>query len=312
MTDLGRLERGARAWAKRALRGAVRSYPRGEEWDLETWDLERDASGALVRGGVVLDELLARHGSPLYVVDAARLADNAAAFRAPAPGAKRACEPYYSYKTNPVPGVLKMLHALGVGAEVASPWELWLALELGVAPERIVFNGPGKTAESLEVAAARGVGLVNLNGREEVEPAAAAARARGKRLRVGVRVVPPGTLGGQFGERLDNGDALSAFRAARARPELDVVAIHAHANGEIAERARLDAFVAPLLAFSDVLSAELGLAVEVIDVGGNLACRTTSRLSSRDRRLAVTFGRAPSARPLASVLGIDAYVARVT
>ena len=51
----------------------------------------------------------------------------------------------YSYKTNPLPGVLRELHGYGAGAEVISHFELWLALQLGVPPPRIVFNGPAKT-----------------------------------------------------------------------------------------------------------------------------------------------------------------------
>jgi diaminopimelate decarboxylase len=308
---LGTLERAARVHAKRALRGVVRSYPRGEVWTLGTWGLVRDAEGGLVRGEVALGDLLERHGSPLYVLDELRLADNVTSFRAIPPGAKVGCEPYYSYKTNPVPGVLKLIHAQGVGAEVASPYELWLALALDVAPEKIVYNGPAKSEESLAIAIDRGVGLVNMNGREEIAMISALARARGKRVRVGLRVVTPGGLAGQFGERIDTGAALEAFREARTHPELEVVALHAHVNGEIATREQLDAFVAPLLVFSDSLRNELGLDLEVLDVGGNLACRTVSRLSSRERRLAVTFGREPSPRPIASVLSIDAYVARV-
>lgn len=304
-------EHAARAQTKRALRGVVRSFPRGEAWTLATWGLARSADGGLVRGDVALGELLERYGSPLYVLDELRLADNIASFRAAPPGAMRACEAFYSYKTNPVPGVLKMIHARGVGAEAASPYELWLALELGVPPERIVFDGPAKTPEAVALAIDRGVGLINLNGREEIALVAALSRARGKRQRVGIRVVAPGRLGGQFGERIETGAALAAFREAKACRELDVVAVHSHANGELATRDDLDAFVMPLLAFADTLRDALGLSIEILDVGGNLACRTVSRLSSQARRMAVTFGREPAPRPLADVLSIDTYVARV-
>ncbi|MFZ5438643.1 MAG: diaminopimelate decarboxylase family protein [Myxococcota bacterium] len=296
---------------KQAMSVVTRALPHAPPWNLATWGLERNADGELLRGDVKLAPLLEAHGSPLYVVDDERLAANAARFLATPPGAALGCEPYYSYKTNPVPGVLARLDELGIGAEAASPYELWLALELGVAPERIVYNGPSKSAESLRLAIGKGIGLINLNGREEIPVVASLARELGRRPRVGIRVVVPGGRAGQFGEKIETGAALDAFRRAKDRPELEVVALHAHANGEYGTREELDAFARPLLAFADVLRVELGLALEILDFGGNLVCRTVAHYSQGDRRLAVTFGREPTPRPLETVMTIDDYVAHL-
>lgn len=296
---------------KHLLGGVARAIPRAAPWPLSTWGMCRDEHGELKRGGVRLGGLLERFGSPLFVLDRARLDGNAARFLATPPGCARGAEPYYSYKTNPVPRVLQRLHEQGVGAEVASPWELWLALELGVPPSAIVFDAPGKTPEAVALALDRDVGLINLNGRGEIALVAELARARHKRPRVGLRVVTPGGRAGQFGERIETGAALEAFREALQRPELDVVGLHSHVNGELASTAALDAFVNPMLAFTDQLRRELGLELEVLDFGGNLACPTVSRLPARARRLAVTFGREPDPRPAESVLTIEDYLERL-
>jgi diaminopimelate decarboxylase len=304
--------RDPRTAAKLALKAVVRGRaPRREDLPFDRWRLARDPSGALTIDGVVLNGLLARYGSPLHVVDATRLVENAARFLAKPAGASRACEAYVSYKTNPVPGVLRLLHANGVGAEAASPFELWLAFELGVAPKAIVFNGPAKTEASLELAISRQIGLVNANTRGELDEIAKVARRLGKRVDVGLRVVPPRFAGGQFGVPIAGGAALAAYRHALTLPELRVVALHAHRNGELASEAQLDAFLDPLLAFTDELRAELGLEIEILDVGGNLACPTTGHLSRRTQRLALTFGCEPLPRAPSSVLSIDRYVARL-
>lgn len=296
----------ARDVLKQSIARAVRLLaPARRDLPLALWDLSRDHAGRLARSGVDLSSLLERFGSPLHVVDAARLASNAARFRA------GGAEVYYSYKTNPVPGALRLLYANGLGAEVVSEYELWLALRLGVEPRRIVYNGPAKSDQSIALAVDRGVGLLNVNARAELARVAAIARARNKRATVGVRVVPPGCVGGQFGERIDTGAALSAFREALSHPELHVVAVHAHYNGRIATRERLDEYLSSLFAFADELRARLGLDLEILDLGGNLSCPTTRRLSARDKRLAVTFGCEPSAPSMSATLSIDDYVARV-
>lgn len=299
----------ARERAKRALLPWVRRWaPRRMDYPLSTWRLARDGSGSLTLEGVHLGSLLERFGSPLHVVDAATLADNAARFTACPPGRARACEVYYSYKTNPVPGVLQALHSRGLGAEVVSAYELWLALRLGVEPSSIVYNGPAKSEASLTEAFGREIGLVNVNCREDLAQLAAIARGLGKRPRIGVRVAVPGGWAGQFGERVETGAALRAFQEALSRPELRTVALHAHLGGAIASREQLDAFVDAVLAFSSELRARLGLELEILDFGGNLVCPTVSPYSRR--RLAVAFGcdLVPEA---SEVLSIDGYVDRI-
>src|SRR5262249_46734413 len=98
-----------RMW-KSAARQAVRTVagavaPKRRELPPSTWRLTRDGSGALCLDGRPLEALLSELGSPLHVVDAARLSEHARRFTARPTGAQRPCEVYYSYKTNPVPGL---------------------------------------------------------------------------------------------------------------------------------------------------------------------------------------------------------------
>ncbi|HEX2674346.1 MAG TPA: hypothetical protein VHM25_25895, partial [Polyangiaceae bacterium] len=113
------------------------------------WDLVDDPERGLTLEGIPLADLVEQFGSPLHVVRASRLRDNARRFQRVPSGAARGCEVFYSYKTNPIPGVLRTLHEQGIGAEVISPYELWLAKELGVPPERTIYNGPAKSDDSL-------------------------------------------------------------------------------------------------------------------------------------------------------------------
>ncbi len=73
----------------------------------------------------------------------------------------------YSYKTNYVPYMLRLLHGEGVWAEVVSEHEYQLARRLDVPPERIIFNGPNKSYEALDHAL-RGGSLIHLDSMEEV------------------------------------------------------------------------------------------------------------------------------------------------
>lgn len=297
---------------KRALGPIIKHHaPKRTDLPPSLWRLERGDAGVLALDDIPLPDLVERYGSPLHVVDAHKLDQNIADWLAVAPGAAHGCEIYYSYKTNPVPGVLQRMHRQGIGAEVISEYELWLALRLGVAPQHIVYNGPAKSHASLRVAIEQEIGLINFNHLEEIAPVAAIARTLGKRPRVGVRVVVPGGWSGQFGTPVAGGAALAAFREAIQHPELNVVALHAHGGYEISTTEQARRYVAQVLAFADELHARLGVNLEVIDLGGSLACATTRHFTPREVRQNQVWGSDLVPRAPESVLSIREYVALV-
>ncbi|QSQ18785.1 pyridoxal-dependent decarboxylase [Pyxidicoccus parkwayensis] len=275
------------------------------------WGLEHRPGQGLCLEGVPLKELTARWGSPLHVVHLDALKRNVQRFLAVPPGRAGGAEVYYSYKTNPVPGVLSFMHGLGVGAEVISAYELWLALKLGVAPERIVYNGPAKSEDSVREAISRGIQLLAANHAEELAVFSRIAAEVGRRPRVAVRVSTDSGWSAQFGTPIAGGAALRAFQQARASGHLDVVGLHAHRGATLRTEGELTGFVESVLAFTDTLHQELGQDLEVLDLGGSLCTPTTEHIAERDWRLNLTFFRDVPAPDPAASLSIDRYLALV-
>ncbi len=260
----------AKRLVKEGLRAFTRRYnERVQPLPLEQWDLVADARGRLTLEGVDLCELTQRYGSPLHVVHAAALRRNIASFCEPAPG-HPPCDVYYSYKTNPIPGVLQLMHARGVGAEVISAYELWLAFRLGVAPGDIIYNGPVKSDESLRTAISREIHLINANHREELARISAIAHEVGKRPRVGLRVTPSNGWAGQFGTSITSGEALEALREACSDSALDVCALHAHLGAPIRSADTARNFAREVMEFSEQARQAFGFVAEEIDFGGRL------------------------------------------
>ena len=56
----------------------------------------------------------------------------------------------YSYKTNYIPLLCKVVDDLGGYAETVSGMEVDIALAIGVSPEKIFFNGPYKPRQDIE------------------------------------------------------------------------------------------------------------------------------------------------------------------
>lgn len=274
------------------------------------WDLEVGEEGLSLEG-LSLEGLARWWGSPLHVVHAARLDANAERFQHRPPERAQGCEVFYSYKTNPIPAVLRRIHARGVGAEVISPYELWLALRLGVPPERIIYNGPAKPESALREAISRDIFLLNLNHREEVAVVARLAEELGRRPTVGIRVTSRAGWRGQFGIPLEGDRALRAYEEALACRALRVVAVHAHLGLLIRDSGSLERFVQEVLAFCDTLYERLGLEVELLDLGGSLGIPSVAPLSAVESRFNKTLQLALAPPEVGESLSIEAYVAGV-
>jgi diaminopimelate decarboxylase len=198
------------------------------------------AHGRLRLAGIDADELAERFGTPLYVYDAATLRARAAAYSEPlaAVGGRA----MFALKANGTPGVLRVLHEAGLGADVASAGEIALARAAGFAGADLVVHGNAKGADDLGAALDAGAGLVVLDAPEEAAALAAMARERGGSQDVLVRVTPDivvdthvkirtGHAGSKFG--LDPADALALL--ASLPPGLRGRGLHVHLGSQVVD-----------------------------------------------------------------------------
>lgn len=273
---------------KRLVLGALNACERMDRLpamlDPQLWDLRVDTAGRLWWDGCCLADLAAEYGTPLHVVSHSRLAANWRHFHDAFASRYPRVAVAYSYKTNPLPGVLQALHACGADAEVISHFELWLALQLSVPASRIVFNGPAKTPEALQLALRHGIKLIHVDGEAEIAWLAAHAPGHGRRQAVGLRVISSVGWSGQFGFRLADGSALAAFRRLRDCAHLDPCALHLHLGTDIHDVELYFAAAREVFAFARQLRAELGVTIRHVDLGGGFGVPTVRPLSSLEQR----------------------------
>ena len=249
------------------------------------WGWEVNAAGHMTVQGQDVVALAEVYGTPLHVVVRQRLEETYRAFLS-------AFQQHYprvslgtSYKTNPLPAVLRVLHEQGSCAEVISYFELWLALRLGVPGDRIIFNGPGKGVEALREAVARKVRLINIDSPHEVDVIAAAAAARGGIQDVGIRVVTSVGWSGQFGFSLTSGAAREVAARIARRPELRLRGLHLHLGTGIKDVGTYLTAVREVLVFGRSLAEGLGIPIDQYDLGGGFAVPTVRGKTPWDERL---------------------------
>src|SRR5437870_8475648 len=89
-----------------------------------------------------LREIARRYGTPTYAYDIGRVRAKAARLRDVLPPS---VEILYSLKANASLGLCGVLASEGLGADVASPGELLIALAAGFPPSRIFRTGPDRS-----------------------------------------------------------------------------------------------------------------------------------------------------------------------
>ena len=227
--------------------------------------------------GVPLPEVAARFGTPTYCYANAALVARYQALAAAAPHAL-IC---YAIKANDNLAVIRTFARLGAGADIISGGELRGALRAGMAPERLVFAGPGKTRDEMDLALGHGVGQFNVESPAELDALDAAARAQGTQARVALRVNPDvdaethdkiatGRRGDKFG--IDDGEIPALYARAAALAGIEPVGLAVHIGSQLARLAPFEAAFERLIALVEDLRAA-GHPVTQVNLGGGLGVR---------------------------------------
>lgn len=212
-------------------------------------------------------------GTPCYVYSRAELTRRAQAYLA-VPEAL-AC---FAVKANGNPALMRILSRMGLGADVTSGGELFLALHAGMPVSRIIYSGVGKREDEIRFALESGIRALHVESEQEIQMIAASARSLQKIAQVAVRVNPDiradthpydstGRLEHKFG--VPREEALRIFEFARSDRWLQPVGLAAHIGSQIAS---LEPYV-HLANYLVVLANEVqrtGIELTYIDVGGGL------------------------------------------
>lgn len=236
-------------------------------------------SGELHCEDVPLSAIAAAVDTPAYVYSRADFTARAGAFVAAAHevtgGEATVC---YALKANANPAILRLLIATGLGADVTSGGELFLAHHAGANAHQIIFSGVGKKPAEIAEALQAGIRAIHVESEMELTAVAAEATRLGVVAPVGVRVNPnisaethpyisTGLHGHKFGVPRDR--AIAILRAAAQHPHLRPVGLAAHIGSQITDLDPFAQAVRFLVSLADEMKAG-GITLEYIDVGGGL------------------------------------------
>jgi len=231
----------------------------------------------LACGGVALDTLAKKYGTPLYVYSADHIRYRFSLFTQ-----AFAAQPHlvcYAVKANSALGILKLLDGLGTGFDIVSGGELERVLTVSkAAAARVVFSGVGKTASEIDLALRSGILLFNVESEGELDLLAERAAKLRKRARIALRVNPDvfaethpyistGLREHKFG--IDIQRARAVYRRAANIRSIEPAGVSVHIGSQIRTADPFGAATSRVAALIQQLRRD-GLPIRFLDAGGGL------------------------------------------
>jgi diaminopimelate decarboxylase len=238
--------------------------------------------GQLCCERVPLALIAARVGTPAYVYSRASLATAYRRFHR----AFRAVPHIicYAVKANSNLSLLRLLARLGSSFDIVSGGELDRLRRIGVAGERIVYSGVGKSREEIREALRAGILLLNVESEAELELLAAEAARIGRPAPAALRINPDVEAGGhphistghhrhKFG--IDWNDGRRLYLSWQSSRWIAWRGISAHIGSQILSVTPFRRAVTRMAGFVREL-ARAGVKILFLDLGGGLGVRYTS------------------------------------
>ena len=232
--------------------------------------------GVLHAENVPLPTLADAVGTPFYCYSTATLQRHYRVFADALTGLDVGI--YYAVKANDNLAVIRTLADEGAGADVVSEGEIRKVRAVGVAPDKIIFSGIGKTRTEMAFALEAGILQFNVESEPELEALSDLAQARNASVDIAIRINPDidagthhkistGLKDNKFG--IPWPEARSAFAKAAALPGLNVRGVAIHIGSQVTQLAPFErAFTIATDAVHQL--REEGHQIDRLDLGGGL------------------------------------------
>lgn len=184
----------------------------------------------------------------------------------------------YSVKANSNIAILRLFASMGGGVDIVSGGELFRARRAGIAPERIVYSGVGKTVDEIDFALREKILMFNIESTQELERINERAEKMNTMAPIALRVNPDidpnthpyistGMKKNKFGISIDG--ALTAYREAKGLKNVEILGLDCHIGSQLTD---VTPFVDALKRLRTLIERlkEAGVRIRYLDLGGGL------------------------------------------
>ncbi len=248
-------------------------------------NLSVNAQGHLCFAGQDTVELASRYGTPLYLLDEAKIREKCRIYvSAMQKEFGKDAMPLYAGKALCIKDIYRIMKEEGMGIDVVSCGEIYTARQGGFPLERAYFHGNNKTDADIAYAMDAGVGYFVCDNEEEVFAIEKEAAARGMTQKVLLRLTPgidphthkaisTGRVDSKFGAAMETGQAKELVALTLAQRHIELCGYHCHIGSQIFETKPFCDAADLMLDFVAKMRDELGFTAPMLNLGGGMGVR---------------------------------------
>lgn len=241
--------------------------------------------GTLFFGGADTTALIEKYGSPLYVMDEARIRHNCRVYLdALREHLGPTARPLYASKAASFKRIYEIMREEGMGIDVVSCGEIYTAYRAGYPLANAYFHSNNKTDDDIRFAMEHGIGYFVADNVEELIAVDRIAGEMDKEQKVLLRLTPgidphtyaavaTGNVDSKFGSAIETGQAEEITVFALSLPNIRLAGFHCHVGSQVFDS---DVFLRSadiMLTFIAEMNQKHGYLAQELDLGGGYGVR---------------------------------------
>ncbi|MBQ6662697.1 MAG: diaminopimelate decarboxylase [Firmicutes bacterium] len=242
-------------------------------------------NGHLFFAGQDTVALAQEYGTPLYLMDEARIRENCRVYKDAfrkyfGPDAKA----IYASKANSFKQIYRIMKEEDMLIDVVSSGEIYTALAAGYDIANAYFHSNNKTDWDIAYAMDHGIGCFVCDNVEEVKVVEREAAKRGIIQKVMLRLSPgidphtyeevaTGKVDSKFGSAIETGQAEEIAVFTKDQPHLDLIGFHCHIGSMVFADDVFERAGVVMLEFIGLMKEKYGFVTKELDLGGGYGVR---------------------------------------
>ncbi|NLX61968.1 MAG: diaminopimelate decarboxylase [Tissierellia bacterium] len=238
--------------------------------------------GNFIFAGCDTVELAKKYGTPLYVISEDFIIERCREIREDFLEKYSNTMAVYASKAFLTKEMARIIKREGLGMDVVSGGELYTAMEVDFAMDKIVFHGNNKSIDEIEMAVKNGVGRIVVDNIRELDLIESIASKYQKRVGIQFRICPgvdvhthkyiqTGQLDSKFGIPLADNTIKKAVKKALDCKYIKLLGFHFHIGSQIHENHGYSLAVRKVVSLIKELKDEYGFITRELNTGGGYA-----------------------------------------
>ena len=254
---------------------------------MEHWgSLRVNEKGHLMLGGCDALELAKQFGTPLYVMEEDTIRKVCKGYTQAIGAYLGGGKALFAGKAFLNTAMCKIVESEGLGLDVVSGGELYVAINAGFDLANVYLHGNNKTPQDLRMAVEAGIGRIVIDSANEIKLLAKIAEELNVVQDVSIRIKPgieahtheyikTGQVDSKFGFGIGDGQGMQAVKDILAQPSLNLVGMHCHIGSQIFELQPFRDAVDVMLNYMLLVKEETGFMFSEINFGGGYGIHYT-------------------------------------